>query len=97
METDRGPFGIHSLASLGVELASIGGPPLLPRRDGLRSSVATQHSADAVMETVGVPEWRDGDSIRLGLPFLVQREKDRRLRNLLASWLAPMPLMLVSI
>jgi hypothetical protein len=50
METNRGPFGIHSLASLGVELASIGGPPPLPRRDGLRSSVETQHSTDAVME-----------------------------------------------
>jgi hypothetical protein len=60
METDHGPFGIHSLASLGVELASIGGPPPPPRRDGLRSSVGTQHSADAVMETAGVPEWRGG-------------------------------------
>jgi hypothetical protein len=60
METNRGPFGIHSLASLGVELASIGGPPPLPRRDGLRSSVGTQHSADVVMETAAVPEWRGG-------------------------------------
>jgi hypothetical protein len=60
METDRGPFGIYSLASLGVELANICGPPPLPRRDGLCSSVATQHSADAVMETAGVPEWRGG-------------------------------------
>jgi hypothetical protein len=60
METDRGPFGIHSLASLGVELANIRGPPSLPRWDGLRSSVATQYSTDAVMETVGVPEWRGG-------------------------------------
>jgi hypothetical protein len=60
METDPGPFGIHSLASLGVELANIGGLPLLPRQDGLCSSVATQHSADAVMETAGVPEWRGG-------------------------------------
>jgi hypothetical protein len=60
METDRGPFGIHSLASLGVEVASIGGPPPLPRWDGLRSSVGTQHSADAIMETAAVPEWRGG-------------------------------------
>jgi hypothetical protein len=49
METSRGPFGIQSLASLGVQLASIGGPPPLPGRDGLRSSVSTQHSTDAVM------------------------------------------------
>jgi hypothetical protein len=60
METDRGPFGIHSLASLGVELASIGSPPPLPRWDGLCSSVATQYFADAVMETAAVPEWRGG-------------------------------------
>jgi hypothetical protein len=60
METDRGPFVIHSLASLGVELASIGGPLPLPRRDGLCNSVATQHSMDAVMETAAVPEWRGG-------------------------------------
>jgi hypothetical protein len=66
METDRGPFGIHSLASLGVEFASIGGPPPLPHRDGLRSSVATQHSADAVMETAGVPEWRGGRRSQTG-------------------------------
>jgi hypothetical protein len=39
METDRGPFGIHNLASLGGELAGIGGPPPPPRRDGLRNSV----------------------------------------------------------
>jgi hypothetical protein len=30
METDRGSFGIQSLASLGVQLTSIGGPPPLP-------------------------------------------------------------------
>jgi hypothetical protein len=69
METDCGPFGIHSLASLGVELASIGGPPPPPRRDGLRSSVATQHSADAVMETAGVPEWRGGRRSQTGPSF----------------------------
>jgi hypothetical protein len=66
METDCGPFGIHSLASLGVELASIGGPPPLPRRDGLHSSVGTQHSADAVMETASVPEWRGGRRSQTG-------------------------------
>jgi hypothetical protein len=66
METDRGPFGIHSLASLGVELASIGSPPPLPRRDGLRSFVGTQHSADAVMETAAVPEWRGGRRSQTG-------------------------------
>jgi hypothetical protein len=60
MQTDPGPFGIHSLASLSVELASIGGQPPPPRRDGLRSSVGTQHSADAVMENAGVPEWSGG-------------------------------------
>jgi hypothetical protein len=37
------------------------------------------------------------DAVRLGLPFLVQRGKDRRFQNLLAPWLAAMPLMLVSI
>jgi hypothetical protein len=41
MERDPGPFGIQSLASLGVHLASIGGPPPFPSRDGLRSSVST--------------------------------------------------------
>jgi hypothetical protein len=66
MEMDRGPFGIHSLASLGVELASIGGPPPLPHRDGLCNSVGTQHSADAVMETVAVPEWRGGRHSQTG-------------------------------
>jgi hypothetical protein len=66
METDRGPFGIQSLARLGVERANIRGPPLLPRRDGLRSSVPTQHSADAVMETTGVPEWRGGRRSQTG-------------------------------
>jgi hypothetical protein len=60
MKTDRGPFGIHSLASLGVELANIRCPPPLPRWDGLRNSVTTQHSVDAVMETTGIPEWRGG-------------------------------------
>jgi hypothetical protein len=66
MKTDRGPFGIHSLASLGVQLASIGGPPLLPRRDGLCSFVATQHFVDAVIETAGVPEWRGGRCSQTG-------------------------------
>jgi hypothetical protein len=66
METDRGPFGIHNLTSLGVQLASIGGPPPLPRRDNLHSSIATQHSADAVMETVGDPEWMGGRRSKTG-------------------------------
>jgi hypothetical protein len=66
METDRGPFGIHNLANLGVQLASIGGLPLLPLRDGLCSSVATQHSTDAVMETAGVLEWRGGRRSQTG-------------------------------
>jgi hypothetical protein len=66
METDCGLFGIHSLASLGVELANIRGPPPLPRWDGLCSSVATQHSADAVMETAGVSEWRGGRHSQIG-------------------------------
>jgi hypothetical protein len=69
METDRGPFGIHSLASLGVELANICSPPPLPRRDGLHSFVATQHSVDAVMETVGIPEWRGGRRSQTGPSF----------------------------
>jgi hypothetical protein len=69
METDCGPFGIHSLASLGVELASIGGQPPPPCRDGLHSSVGTQHSADAVMENASVPEWSGGRRSQTG-PFL---------------------------
>jgi hypothetical protein len=97
METDRGPFGIHSLTSLGVELASIGGQPPPPRRDGLRSSVE--------LSTLRMRSWRTRvfqngvvvDAVRLGLSLLVQRGKDQRLRNLLALWLAAMPLMLVSI
>jgi hypothetical protein len=66
IDTDRGPFGIHSLASLGIELASIGGPR--PRRDGLRSSVGTQHSADAVIENASVLEWSGGRRSQTG-PF----------------------------
>jgi hypothetical protein len=50
------PFGIPSLASLSYQRASIGGPPLLPSRDGLRNSVSTQHSTDAVMQTISGPE-----------------------------------------
>jgi hypothetical protein len=80
METDRGPFGIHSLASLGFQLASIGGRPPLPRRDGLRSSVATQHSVDAVMETAGVPEWRGGRRSQAGPSF--PSTKGRRSKTL---------------
>jgi hypothetical protein len=69
METDRGLFEIHNLASLGIELAKIRGPPPLPRRDGLRSSVATQHFADAVMEgwptqsDWAFPSWRTREKI----------------------------------
>jgi hypothetical protein len=76
MEIDRGPFGIHSLASLGVELANIRGPPPLPRQDGLRSSVATQHSADAIMETVDVPQWRVGRRSQTG-PSLPGAQRKR--------------------
>jgi hypothetical protein len=55
MERGLGPFGIPSLASLGYQRASIGGPPPLPGRDSLRSSVSTQHSMDAVMRTIPDP------------------------------------------
>jgi hypothetical protein len=75
METDCGPFGIHSLASLAVELTSIGGPPPLPHQDGLRSSVATQHSTDAVMETPGVPEWRGARRSQTGPSLLGAKGK----------------------
>jgi hypothetical protein len=100
METDHGPFGIHSLASLGVELASIGGPPPPPRRDGLRSSVGTQHSADAVMENASVPEWRGGRRNQTR-PFHPgakgKRSKIAKSVGSVRLWLAAMPLMLVSI
>jgi hypothetical protein len=76
METDRGPFGIYSLASLGVELASIDGRPPPPRRDGLRSSVGTQHSADAVMENASVPEWSGGRRNQTG-PFSPSAKEKR--------------------
>jgi hypothetical protein len=79
MEMNRGPFGIQSLASVGVQLASIGGPPPLPRRDGLRSSVSTQHSADAVIETAGDPKWRVGRRNKSG-PSL-PGAKDKRLKT----------------
>jgi hypothetical protein len=52
MERGPGPFGILSLASLGYQRASIGGSPPLPGRDGLRTFVSTQHSTDAVMQTI---------------------------------------------
>jgi hypothetical protein len=93
----RGPFGIHSLASVGVQLANIGGPPPLPGWDNRRSSVATQHSTDAVIQTVPDSEWVVADRNKTSLPSLAQREKDQRLLNLLARWQAPMPLKLVSI
>jgi hypothetical protein len=66
MERGPGPFGIQSLASLGVHLASIGGLPPLPGRDGLHTSVSTQHSADAVMQTVPDPELRAGRQSKSG-------------------------------
>jgi hypothetical protein len=57
------------------------------------------------LSTLRMRSWRTqvfenggvADAVRLGLSILVQRGKDRRLRNLLAPWLAAMPLMLVSI
>jgi hypothetical protein len=57
------------------------------------------------LSTLRMRSWRTrvfqngvvADAVRLGLSLLVQRGKDRRLRNLLALWLAAMPLMLVSI
>jgi hypothetical protein len=66
METDRRPSGIQSLANLDVQLASIGGPPRLPRRDSLRSFVSTQHSADANMETASDPEKRGSRCSKTG-------------------------------
>jgi hypothetical protein len=57
------------------------------------------------LSTLRMRSWRPqvfenggvADVVRLGLSILVQRGEDRRLRNLLAPWLAAMPLMLVSI
>jgi hypothetical protein len=85
METNRGPFGIHSLASLGVQLASIGSPPPLPRRDGLHSSVATQHSADAVMETTGDLEWRGGRRNQTGPSVLGAKGKTSKISKSVGS------------
>jgi hypothetical protein len=85
METDRGPFGIHSLASLGVELASIGGPPPPPRRDDLRSSVRTQHSVDATMETAAVPEWRGGRHSQTGPSLLGAKGKRSKIAKFVDS------------
>ena len=56
MVTDCGSFEIQSLASLGIQLTNIGGPSLLPHRDGLYSSVIIQHSTNAVMDTASVLE-----------------------------------------
>jgi hypothetical protein len=66
---------------------------------GMVSAVLSQ------LSTLQMRSWRPrvfqnggvADAVRLGLPFLAYKEKDRRLRNLLAPWLAPMPLMLVAI
>jgi hypothetical protein len=66
METGRGPFGIPSLASLGIQLANIGGPPPLPGQDGRCSSIATQHSADAVIQSVPDPKWVVADRNKIG-------------------------------
>ena len=73
MEMDCGPFGIHSLDSLHVELTSIGGAAC---QDGLRNSIATQHSADAIMETADIPEWRGGQHSQTG-PSLPGAKKKR--------------------
>jgi hypothetical protein len=97
MEMDRGPFGIHSLTSLGIQLASIGGPPPLPCRDGLYSSVATQQSTDAVMETAGVPEWRGGRRSQTGPSLCGAKGRRSKTSKSVGSVLEPMPLILVSI
>jgi hypothetical protein len=76
METGRGSFGTQSLASLGVQLASIGSPPPLPGRDGLRCSVATQHSVDAVMQTMPNLEWGVAPRSKSG-PFLPSAKEKR--------------------
>ena len=64
-----GPFGIWSLASIGVQVATIGGPPPFHGQDSRRNSVATQYSANAVMQSVLDPEWVVIDCSKIG-PFL---------------------------
>ena len=76
METGRGPFEIQSLASLGIQLTTIGGPPPLPGQDSLHSSVSTQHFEDAVMQTVPNPKWRDSHRNKSG-PFLPSAKEKR--------------------
>jgi hypothetical protein len=69
MERGPSPFGIQSLASLGYQRTSIGGPPPLPSRDGLCNSFSTQHSTDAVMQIVPDPESRAGRRSESGPSF----------------------------
>ena len=75
MERIRGPFGIQILASLGVQLTSIGSPLPLPSLDGRHSSVATQHSANAVMQTVPDPKWIVANRSKIGPSFPGAKEK----------------------
>jgi hypothetical protein len=68
--------------------------------DGLTGPMVTSQGENYVMRSWRMRVFQNGvvaDAFRLGLSLLVQRGKDRRLRNLLALWLAAMPLMLVSI
>jgi hypothetical protein len=89
-------FSIRSLASLGVQLATIGGPLPLPGWDSRRSSVATQHSADAVMQSVPDPEWVVADCSKTR-PSLPGTKGKRSKTSKSVGSLAPMPLKLVSI
>jgi hypothetical protein len=90
-------LGFRVSPASAFQLASIGGPPPLPGQDDLRNSVSTQHSADAVMQTVPDPESRAALRSK-SRPFLPGTKGiDRRLQNLLTPRLAPMPLKLVSI
>ena len=69
MEMGRGPFGIQSLANLGVQLTSIDSTPPLPGRGALHSSISIQYSADAVMQTVPNPKWRGSRHSKSGPSF----------------------------
>ena len=53
MEMDPPTSARQSLANLGVQLTQ----GMVGRRDGLRSSVGTQYSADAVMQTAAARDW----------------------------------------
>ena len=63
MEMDPGPYRIHNLHSLSVQLANIG---IASHQDGLQSSVAIQHPTDVVMQAADASNGRGSQRSQSG-------------------------------